>query len=241
MNELTPVGYNLGWETKWDDMKKYGPISRHIRRMMKKLISSLEFETVLDVGCGQGSLLAELFSKFPHIKAYGVDISPVAVGLAGKRVPQGEFRVLDITNCRLAKKFDLVICSEVLEHIPDDLRALANLAQMTEKYLVVSTVQGRMRRFETMVGHVRNYAPGELTQKMEASGFQILQIVEWGFPFYSPIYRNLLEIIRGRGTTGTFGVSRRLISTVLFYWFMLNSSRRGDEILILAEHLSSRE
>jgi len=240
MNELTPVGYNHGWEMKWDDMKKYGPISRHIRHMLKKLISTLEFETVLDVGCGQGSLLVELCSEFPHIKPYGVDISAVAVGLAGKRVPRGDFQVIDIANCHLPEKFDLVLCSEVLEHIADDFRAIANLTHMTEKYLVVSTVQGRMRRFEAMMGHVRNYAPGELAHKIEASGLKILKIVEWGFPFYSPLYRNLLNIICGRGTTGTFGVSRRLISIVLYYWFMLNSSQRGDEIFILAERPSSR-
>ena len=69
----------------------------------------------------------------------------------------GEFQkgiswVLDATKERLNEILDLVVCSEVLEHIPDDLAALRNIAQMTSKYLVVSTVQGRMRPFE--VGEV---------------------------------------------------------------------------------------
>jgi hypothetical protein len=55
--------------------------------------------------------------------------------------------------------------------IPDDLAALQNIRKMTGKYLVVSTSQGRMRNFETVVGHVRNYARGELVKKLEMSDF----------------------------------------------------------------------
>jgi hypothetical protein len=80
----------------------------------------------------------------------------------------------------------LVICSEVLEHIPDDIAAIRNLAAMTGRYLVVTTVQGRMRRFEAgEVGHVRNYAYGELVHKIRAAGLRISTTIEWGFPVYT--------------------------------------------------------
>jgi SAM-dependent methyltransferase len=233
---MSTIEYDKGWENKWDDMKKYGPMSRHIRRNIKFLVHSLKFQTVLDVGCGQGSFLAELRTEFPHIKAYGTDISLSGVELARQQVPEGQFWVLDATKERLADKFDLVVCSEVLEHIPDDLAALQNIAQMTSKYLVVSTVQGRMRPFEVgEVGHVRNYAPGELVRKIEVSGFKVRKVVEWGFPFYSPLYRDFLQLTGSKGTTGSFGRMRRLISTAIYYLFMLNSSKRGDEIFVLAE------
>lgn len=228
--------YDYVWDTKWDDMKKYGPFSRHIRRNIIKLIQPLTFDTVLDVGCGQGSFLLDLRSTFPHIQPYGTDISKSAVNLARKRVPDGQFWVLDATKEHLKEKFDLVVCSEVLEHILDDKAALRNLAQMTSKYLIISTVQGRMRRFEAgEVGHVRNYAPGELVCKVKDSGFRVIQVVEWGFPFYSPLYRNFLELTGSKGTTGEFGSIRKIISNALYYLFMLNSSKRGDEIFVLAE------
>ncbi len=239
MQGMSVVEYDQGWETKWDDMKKFGPFSRHIRRNIFNLISQLPFETVLDVGCGQGELLVELQSSFPHIKPYGIDISNSAIEMASARVSQGQFWVLDTSKEHLSEQFDLVVCSEVLEHIPDDRAVLRNLAQMTGKYLIISTIQGRMRRFEAgEVGHVRNYASGELVQKVEQSGFRVIKVVEWGFPLYSPLYRNFLELTGSKGTTGEFGVVRKLISNALYYLFMLNSSKRGDEIFVLAEPAS---
>src|SRR2546426_1178766 len=98
METLSTATYNDGWETKWDDMKKHGPFSRHIRRLLKDIIRSLTSESVLDVGCGQGSLLAELRSEFPRIKPNGIDISTTAVELARKKVPDGRFWILDATK-----------------------------------------------------------------------------------------------------------------------------------------------
>jgi SAM-dependent methyltransferase len=235
MPAMKPAEYDKAWELKWDDMKKYGPFSRHLRRLIENLIRPLAFKTVLDVGCGQGSLLGELRAKFPHIQPAGMDLSGKAIDLARRRVPKGEFFAGDLTREPLNDKFDLVICSEVLEHIPDDIRAMRNLARMTGKYLVVSAPQGCMRRFEAAVGHVRNYAYGELVGKLKQNGFRMVRVIEWGFPFYSPGYRNFLDFMGGRGTEGEFGPGRKLISFALYHLFRLNSSKRGDEIIVLAQ------
>lgn len=241
MGEMNAVAYDRGWESKWDDMKTYGPFSRHLRRLIKSIIRPLAFESVLDVGCGQGSLLAELCKESPRANPCGCDISAVALELARQRLPHGRFYVLDVSREHLGEKFDLVICSEVLEHISDDMAALANLTNMTRKYLLITAPQGRMRRFESSeVGHVRNYARNELVKKIRTHGFDIISMVEWGFPFYSPLYRNLLELLGGRGASGNYGATRKSIASALYLLFMLNSSKRGDEILVLAELPSSK-
>ena len=79
------------------------------------------------------------------------------------------------------------------------------------------------------------YAPGELVKKIESSGFKILSVVEWGFPFYSPLYRNFLDMIGSKGTTGEYGLFRKLIAKLIYLVFLLNSSRHGDEIFVLAK------
>jgi SAM-dependent methyltransferase len=227
--------YDTGWDTAWDDMKKFGPMSRHIRRYIKKLIRPLQFRSVLDVGCGQGSLLEELIGEFPGIEPHGVDLSPAGLEIARRRVPNGEFATLDLTHGTTGRTYDLLICSEVLEHIEDDVTAMKNLRSMCAGYLVVTTVQGRMRRFEPeAVGHVRNYARGELVTKLRAAGFAVVKDVSWGFPLYSPLYRNLLELTGARGTTGQFGGGRRILSSALYYAFFLNLPIWGDEIFVLA-------
>ncbi len=232
---MIPFDYEEIWKTTWGDVQTYGPFHKHLRRIIKQIIQPLHFESVLDVGCGQGSFLEELQLQFPNIKPHGIDISSSAVVLARQRVPGGSFCVMDITEKFFDEPCDLVVCSEVLEHIRDDYAALRNLRKMTGKYLLVSTPQGRMRRFETQVGHIRNYAPGELVNKIESTGFSVLSVVEWGFPFYSPLYRNFLDLTGSKGTTGEFGPFRKAIAKLLYVVFALNSSKRGDEIFVLAK------
>ena len=97
MQRMPTADYDEGWEFKWDDMKRYGPFSRHLRRIIKKMIRPLNFNSVLDVGCGQGSFLKELKTEFPTIRPHGIDISPAAIRIAHKRVPDGQFFVVDVT------------------------------------------------------------------------------------------------------------------------------------------------
>ena len=62
-----------------------------------------------------------------------------------------------------------------------------------------------MRHFEMQIGHVRNYAPGELIPNIESNGFTVESVMEWGFPFYSPLYRNFLDLTGNKVTSGEFG------------------------------------
>lgn len=228
------VEYDSHWESR-EEMKIYGPFSRVLRRLIFNLVRSLNFTSILDVGCGQGSFLEELYAEFPHVLICGTDISVKAIEMASARVPQGKFQVLDLSKEYLDETFDLVVCSEVLEHIIEDRKAIGNLARMTKKFLIVSAPQGRMRAFEISVGHVRNYAYGELVQKLQQEGLNIKQVIEWGFPFYSPLYRDFLNILGGKGTTGKIGPFRKIIAMGIYGLFRLSSSRRGDEIIVLAE------
>ena len=240
MDAMTSGQYDAGWDTEWDDMKTYGPFSRHVRRLISAMTHGLRPASILDVGCGQGALLLDLSRIFPDAELQGTDLSASAIRLAQHRVPGARFSLLDLTAAHLEDRFDLVICSEVLEHIPNDVAALENLQKMTAGHLVVTTPQGRMRDFEPKaVGHVRNYAPGELQGKLERAGFDVVEVVEWGFPLYSPLYRDYLDLTSGGGTTGKFGPVRKALATGLYYLFMLNSWRRGDELVVLARPRSA--
>lgn len=226
--------YEESWK-KWEDMKKFGPASLHNRRILLKLIKPLDYCTVVDVGCGEGSLIQVLSKQNPGKYYYGLDLSRQAIVYAKQRVPFAEFSVLDIQEKYLKKKFDLIIASEILEHLELDLRALKNMRKMCNRYLVIYTLTGQMRTSEKRAGHVRNYSQEELVTKIKKAGFKIIKIVKWGFPFYSPLYRNLLEKLPEKATTGRFSTTRKLIARLIYYLFYLNSFKGGDVIAVLAE------
>ncbi|MCX7592138.1 MAG: class I SAM-dependent methyltransferase [Kiritimatiellae bacterium] len=227
--------YDQKWGSEWGDMNAYGPFSRHLRRLILSLLHRLTFDSVLDVGCGQGCLLAAIRKLFPEVKLHGADFSRVAIETARKRLPEAHFSVMDVSKEAPAGKYDLVLCCEVLEHVTDDLGVIRRLREATERYCLVTTVQGRMRPAERHVGHVRNYARGELVEKIREAGFQPVKVIEWGFPFYSPLYRNFLNLCGQRVTSGRMGISRRAAAELVYWLFFLNSARRGDEIIVLAE------
>jgi trans-aconitate methyltransferase len=236
---MNTFDYEGIWTGVWGDMQKYGPVHRHHRRIFTQLLDRIprgEIETIADIGCGEGSNLHFLGTQFPGARLHGFDVSTTAMEAARANV-RAEFSILDIQKEAPPRKFDLVFCSDVVEHLENDLDALKNMNQITRKYALVATVQGRMRRNESSIGHVRNYARGELQRKMETAGFEILQIVEWGFPFYSPLFRDLIGLFPGSEefSYGRYNAAKKIASHILYALFLLNRSDKGDVIFALAK------
>jgi len=89
-----------------------------IYRVVGDLLSleSFDEKTVLDVGCGCGGLLASLRGRGLKV---GADVSSKAVAFAVSAVKDAFFVVCDAANLPFRKEcFDVVVCSEVLEHVP---------------------------------------------------------------------------------------------------------------------------
>lgn len=226
--------YDELWQTTWGDMQRFGPVHRHTLENLVRTVSSLDVRTVLDVGCGSGENLAALAASGSY-ELTGVDISPQALSLASQRVPSARLRQLDVQCEALTEDFDLVMSIQVVEHLVDDLAAFKNIAGMTGKYALISTMQGRMRQSELEIGHIRNYSPVELRRKLEIAGLEVIKVYGWGFPFYSPIYRSLTEWLPGGPPRGPMGKFSRLGSQLLYHLYRLNWPGRGDVISALAK------
>jgi ubiquinone/menaquinone biosynthesis C-methylase UbiE len=79
----------------------------------------LRYSSVLDVGCGQGQLLKWIRLSRPQVQLSGIDISQVAldkIKLANVTLKQGKAQEIPFPD----DQFDLVICTDVLEHLPED-------------------------------------------------------------------------------------------------------------------------
>ncbi|HEX8667487.1 MAG TPA: class I SAM-dependent methyltransferase [Allosphingosinicella sp.] len=82
------------------------------------LVETLEWNSLLDVGCGDGRLVAILSERFGNRRVVGLDYSERAIALARALVPAASFVSGDVTRPDLfAERFDLATCIDVLEHI----------------------------------------------------------------------------------------------------------------------------
>lgn len=229
----SPPDYDRIWDEVYGDLQDLGPTHRHMTRMIGRMLAPLDYDSVLDVGVGFGHNLPFLTAKRRLQKIAGVDISERALEHVREHW-SGEFSRLDIERERLPHTYDLVCSALVLEHLGDDEAALHNLRAMTAKHLLVVTIGGnyeRYRPWEDQVGHVRNYARGELEAKLAAAGFALEQMTYWGFPLYTPIVRTLQNRMQA---THEMSRASRLIARILYPVFFLNSSRRGDLLIALA-------
>jgi SAM-dependent methyltransferase len=110
---LTPSGFTESVVLSWG--YEYLSYLRFVLGRLKRL----EFNTLLDVGCGDGRLLHEIRRELPGKDLLGVDTSERAIALADIMSPGvkhvcAEVRALGRTH----PPVDVVTLIEVLEHIP---------------------------------------------------------------------------------------------------------------------------
>jgi trans-aconitate methyltransferase len=82
-----------------------------------------EASRVLDVGCGDGKVSAEIARRVPAGRVVGIDNSPAMIELAQRTwasvVPNLEFRIADAQAFDVPSSFDLVFSNSALHWMPD--------------------------------------------------------------------------------------------------------------------------
>lgn len=96
-------------------------------------------KTVLDVGCGEGFTMDKL-SKFGiGERIEGVEYSKDSIAFGKKLFPKLIFREGSIYELPYEdSSFDLVVCTEVLEHLEEPTKALKEILRVSKKYLIIS-------------------------------------------------------------------------------------------------------
>jgi ubiquinone/menaquinone biosynthesis C-methylase UbiE/uncharacterized protein YbaR (Trm112 family) len=106
-----------------------------------ELLDTLEFESVLDVGGGEGYLAALVRDLCRAKTVHSSDLSVEACQRAGE-IFDIQGLAADTTRLPFAdNSYDLVICSEVLEHLSRPVLAIGELARVARKFVVITTAE----------------------------------------------------------------------------------------------------
>lgn len=97
-----------------------------VERKVRLAVAAAEFllarpiDSVLDIGCGEGAWRAPLRKLRPKLKYVGVESSEYVISRYGKSrdIIRGEFGRLQ--SLALPEGFDLIVCADVVQYIPDD-------------------------------------------------------------------------------------------------------------------------
>lgn len=88
-----------------------------------------EHLSILDAGCGIGGISFPLADLGHYVTGVDMDAESIAFCSAQNRFPNARFHAEDITQLSLNHKFDIIVCSETLEHVAQPRLAIAALAK----------------------------------------------------------------------------------------------------------------
>ena len=121
---------------KWDAVD-YAKSSAVQQRWARELIAKLDLqgsEYLLDLGCGDGKVTAEIASILPDGFVLGVDKSLEMIDLAKSRFskveyPNLDFQVVDAVSLNFQNEFDVVFSNAVLHWVADHPAMLRGVAE----------------------------------------------------------------------------------------------------------------
>ena len=174
-----PSPQQLRHEEEWRSIKYdysfFEGVSRY--EFLKGLILSTSSEIILDVGCGSGYLAYLLKRERPSLEIHGCDIAEAAL-VQSREVLDVAYH-LDLDRANLPEpnyKFDLVVCSEVLEHLYDVDHCIREIARVLKPggFFIVTVPNLGLWRFRLEV--LRGRIPSIIADERHVQTFNVSRL-----------------------------------------------------------------
>jgi SAM-dependent methyltransferase len=132
----------------------------------------------LEIGCGNANVMRALARARPWRRLVGVDLHLTGLTNARKRFgTEVEFVQADARNIPMIDAFDLVGAFDVLEHVADDegvLRGMRRACRAGGGTIVAVPQHPWLWSQEDELCHQRRYRRGEMEEKLQRNGFEVL-------------------------------------------------------------------
>jgi len=163
------------------DGKKYEKASAHQKEWGTKLIAELDLqgtEQILDLGCGDGTLSAQIADLVPNGEVVGIDASRGMIEAAQTKVRKNlRFLLMDIKELNFVERFDLVFSNATLHWIKDHKRLLRNAGR--------ALVKGGSLRFNFAGEGNCSHFFSVIREAMSAEEFAV-HFAGFDWPWYMP-------------------------------------------------------
>jgi SAM-dependent methyltransferase len=149
-------------------------------RSLSSLLPNPMPERILEVGCGEGHLMGWLSRGRPSVPVVGLDLSPPMLAQARRAYPPLSFAVGTAYQLPFPKAtFDLVLAMEVLEHLDQPERALAEVRRVGRELVLASVPREPIWRALNMArfaywsswgntpGHLNHWSKGDFVRLLK--------------------------------------------------------------------------
>ena len=113
---------------------------------------------ILDAGCNANCLLEIISKRFNPKSLTGYDYSVETLEIAKSISPASQYEVFDLVHDQPKDQFDIIFCTQVIEHIPDAELAIVKLVELANPggHILITVPNGRLDQFR---GHIHFWSP----------------------------------------------------------------------------------
>jgi 2-polyprenyl-3-methyl-5-hydroxy-6-metoxy-1,4-benzoquinol methylase len=144
-------------------------------KLHKNLLNEIRYlnlESILDAGCGDGELVKFLKKNKLAKRVEGIDISEKAIERARQKNPHLIIKKGDIYNIQgKSEEFDLIVCSQVFEHLKYPRRALNEMVRVARKYVLIAVINESKFRIGR---HEHHWKTEEFKKFVNTKGLKIV-------------------------------------------------------------------
>ena len=195
----------------WDPNSEFKPLHdiNPLRLNLIRKFVSIEDKDILDVGCG-GGILAEGLAKNGG-RVLGIDLADKPLGVAKLHSQESQVPVTyekisaEELRDRERKRFDMITCMEMLEHVPNPIETVTACADLTRDggWCFFSTIAKTPKAFLfAIVGaeyvlkllpkgtheFKKFIRPSDLSKMCRSSGLEIVDIVGMTYNPFTKVY-----------------------------------------------------
>lgn len=152
-------------------------------------------DSICEVGCGAGGVLASLRRAYPRSELYGYDIAPAASQFWHRHaVEHINFQLGDFFTLN-RKKYDVILLLDVIEHLMDPFTFLHNLSGLARYYIfhipldlsALSVLrESPILKIRQKVGHINYFTKNLALKLLQECEFEVLQWKYSNAAFNSP-------------------------------------------------------
>jgi SAM-dependent methyltransferase len=162
--------------------------------------------TVAEVGCGAGEILINLSEHFASSEFSGYELSPIAYDICRKK-SRSRVKFYNSDVGKVLRKFDVILCIDVFEHVDDYIGFLKNIAPLADHHVfhipleisVKTVLSDGLMRQRNAVGHLHYFSAETALATLKDAGYQIL-----AWQFTAPFEHGGVAAVSGKAKVANF-------------------------------------
>jgi len=221
----------INYNTFWDEQISSHSFHPSVRLRNKFILSNLKkiwFDSIIDVWCWDWELLNRIKMHFSNKRYFWTDISDKVIERDKNNIENIEFFVSDIWDNKfnVNQGFDIVIASEVIEHIGNWQMVIKNLSKIINKnwYCILTTQSWKRYKSDINIWHLKHFQLNELENEFKKYWVIVVKSYKKWWPFYN-MQKWLYEKIESRAKNiqkGKLTFFSKIIFVITYYLFLFS-------------------